>query len=53
LLPWSFLQREIEQNGFVAYQASLRGGVAKIKVLEDRVNIGRQTVTVLKGELLY
>jgi len=48
-----FWQQRLHKNEFMAYQASLRGGVAKIRVLEDRVNIGGQAVTVLKGELLY
>ena len=48
-----FWQERLKKNEFMAYQASLRGGVAKIRVLEDRVSIGGQAVTVLKGELLY
>jgi len=34
-----------------AYQASERGGVLKVSVGKERVRIGGQAVTVLKGEL--
>ncbi len=34
-----------------AYQASARGGVLKLQVKDDRVLIGGQAVTVLRGEL--
>jgi predicted PhzF superfamily epimerase YddE/YHI9 len=47
-----FWQQRLQKNELIAYQASLRGGVAKVKVLEDRVDIGGQAVTVLRGELL-
>ena len=36
----------------VAYQASRRGGVVRVRVEGDRVKIGGQAVTVLRGELL-
>jgi PhzF family phenazine biosynthesis protein len=36
----------------VAYQASRRGGVVRVRVEDDRVKIGGQAVTVLRGELL-
>jgi PhzF family phenazine biosynthesis protein len=36
----------------VAYQASRRGGVVRVRVEGDRVMIGGQAVTVLRGELL-
>jgi len=37
---------------FVAYQASARGGVVRVRVDGDRVMLGGQAVTVLRGELL-
>jgi PhzF family phenazine biosynthesis protein len=37
---------------FTAYQASARGGVIRLKVMGDRVIIGGQAVTVMRGELL-
>jgi predicted PhzF superfamily epimerase YddE/YHI9 len=36
----------------VAYQASARGGVVRVRVNGDRVILGGQAVTVLRGELL-
>jgi PhzF family phenazine biosynthesis protein len=37
---------------FLAYQASARGGVLKVRVVGDRVKLGGQAVTVMTGELL-
>lgn len=37
---------------FTAYQASARGGVLKVRVAGDRVYLGGQAVTVLRGELV-
>lgn len=36
----------------VAYQASSRGGVVRVRVQGDRVILGGQAVTVLRGELV-
>jgi PhzF family phenazine biosynthesis protein len=36
----------------VAYQASERGGVIRVRVGEDRVYLGGQAVTVLRGEFV-
>jgi PhzF family phenazine biosynthesis protein len=36
---------------FLAYQASARGGVVKVRVVGDRVKLGGQAVTVMTGEL--
>jgi len=47
---WS---KKLGKNEFVAYQASARGGVLKVKVAKDRVYLEGQAVTVLEGELLY
>jgi len=35
----------------LAYQASARGGVVKVRVAGDRVKLGGQAVTVMTGEL--
>lgn len=37
---------------FLAYQASARGGVIRVRVAGDRVKLGGQAVTVMTGELL-
>ena len=36
----------------VAYQASARGGVVRVRLEGDRVKLGGQAVTVLRGELV-
>ncbi|MCU1348172.1 MAG: phenazine biosynthesis protein PhzF family [Acidobacteria bacterium] len=36
---------------FVAYQASTRGGVVRVRLEGDRVKLGGRAVTVLRGEL--
>ena len=40
------------KNKFVAYQASARGGVVRVRVSGDRVHLAGQAVTVMRGELL-
>ena len=40
------------RNELVAYQASPRGGVVRVKVEGDRVMLGGRAVTILRGELL-
>jgi PhzF family phenazine biosynthesis protein len=37
---------------FVAYQASARGGVVRVRLVDDRVKLGGQAVTVLRGQLM-
>jgi PhzF family phenazine biosynthesis protein len=37
----------------VGYQASERGGVVMVELVRDRVRLGGQAVTVLRGELLH
>jgi PhzF family phenazine biosynthesis protein len=39
------------KSAFLAYQASRRGGVIRVRVAEPRVFLGGQAVTVLRGEL--
>lgn len=47
-----FWKGRLNKSEFVAYQASGRGGVVRVRVGEKRVYIGGQAVTVLRGELL-
>ena len=44
--------RKLNKHEFVAYQASERGGVIKVRVDHDRVHLYGQAITVMKGELL-
>jgi PhzF family phenazine biosynthesis protein len=43
--------KHLGKTEFVAYQASARGGVVKVRCCGDRVYLGGQAVTVLRGEL--
>ncbi len=47
-----FWSSRLGRNEFVAYQASPRGGLVRVRVNGDRVILGGQAVTVLRGELL-
>lgn len=47
-----FWRDRLGQDQFVAYQASARGGLLKVRCEGDRVYLGGQAVTVLRGELL-
>ena len=47
-----FWQSRLKKSTFTAYQASARGGVVKVRVAGDRVILGGNAVTVLRGELL-
>ncbi len=47
-----FWRKRMRKEGFVAYQASARGGVVRVRVKGDRVILGGQAVTVLRGELI-
>jgi PhzF family phenazine biosynthesis protein len=40
------------KEDLLAYQASARGGVVKVRLVGDRVKLGGQAVTVLQGRLL-
>jgi len=44
--------KQLGKTEFVAYQASARGGVVKVALAGDRVKLGGQAVTVLRGELV-
>lgn len=47
-----YWQKRLGKNEFVAFQASRRGGVVRVRVNGDRVILGGKAVTVLRGELL-
>ena len=47
-----FWGRRLNKKEFVARQVSARGGVLKVALDGDRVRLGGQAVTVLRGELL-
>ena len=44
--------KRLGKSEFLAYQASARGGVVRVRLGGDRVHLGGQAVTVLRGELL-
>lgn len=47
-----YWEKRLQRHEFLAYQASSRGGVVRVRVDGDRVRLGGQAVTVLRGELL-
>jgi len=47
-----FWSKKSGKNDFVAYQASPRGGIVRVRVDGDRVYLGGKAVTVLRGELI-
>lgn len=47
-----FWQSQFKKDAFVAYQASARGGVVRVRVNRDRVILGGQAVTIWRGELV-
>jgi PhzF family phenazine biosynthesis protein len=48
-----FWGNRLHKKEFVAYQASPRGGIIRVRVMGPRVVLGGQAVTVLRGELLF
>jgi len=46
-----YWQARLGKDELLAYQASRRGGVVRVSVRGDRVGLGGQAVTVLRGEL--
>ena len=44
--------KKLGKKELIAYQASSRGGVVKVRVGDDRVYLGGQAVTVMRGSLL-
>ncbi len=47
-----YWQGRLGRDEFLAYQASARGGVVRVRVEGDRVKLGGQAVTVLRGRLV-
>jgi predicted PhzF superfamily epimerase YddE/YHI9 len=47
-----FWRERLGKDEILAYQASRRGGVVRVRVAGDRVRLGGRAVTVLRGELL-
>jgi PhzF family phenazine biosynthesis protein len=47
-----YWQSRLGKSDLVAYQASPRGGVVRVRVAGERVKLGGKAVTVLRGELL-
>jgi PhzF family phenazine biosynthesis protein len=47
-----FWQHRLDKEQLVAYQASARGGVVRVRTHGTRVLLGGQAVTVLRGELV-
>jgi PhzF family phenazine biosynthesis protein len=47
-----FWKKRLGKNEFLAYQASPRGGVVRVKVTGDRVLLGGKAVIIAKGELM-
>jgi len=47
-----FWSRRLGRDRFVARQLSARGGTLKVRLDGDRVRLGGQAVTVLRGELM-
>lgn len=47
-----YWQGRLGKASFLAYQASARGGVVRVEVKGDRVQLGGQAVVVTRGELL-
>jgi PhzF family phenazine biosynthesis protein len=47
-----FWAKHLQNDQLLAFQASARGGIVRVRVAGDRVYLGGQAVTVLRGELL-
>ena len=47
-----FWRKRLGKAEFVAFQASARGGVVKVRVVKDRAFLSGKAVTVARGELL-
>lgn len=46
-----FWQQRLQKNEFMAYQASSRGGIIRVKLEDQRVYLGGQAITVFRGKL--
>jgi PhzF family phenazine biosynthesis protein len=47
-----FWARKLKRRALTGYQASARGGVVLVRLEGDRVRLGGQAVTVMRGELV-
>jgi predicted PhzF superfamily epimerase YddE/YHI9 len=47
-----YWQSRLGKDVLLAHQASLRGGDVRVRVAGDRVKLGGQAVTVMRGELV-
>lgn len=47
-----FWSKRLGRNELIGYQTSPRGGVVRVRLDGERVHIGGQAVTVLKGQLM-
>lgn len=47
-----FWRKRLDKTEFVAFQASARGGVVKVRIVKDRALLGGRAVTVAKGEFM-
>jgi PhzF family phenazine biosynthesis protein len=48
----AYWRKKLNKDSFVAFQASARGGVVRVRVSGDRAILGGQAVTLSKGSLL-
>ena len=48
----AYWRKHLGKSEFLAYQASARGGVVRVRVDEKRAYLGGKAVSVMKGELL-
>jgi len=48
-----YWQERLGKAEFVARQISARGGTVRVRVENDRVHLGGQALTILRGELLF
>jgi PhzF family phenazine biosynthesis protein len=46
-----YWQKQLGKDEMMAFQASARGGVVRVRVIGNRVMLGGQAVTVMKGSL--
>ena len=44
--------RHLGKSKLTGYQASARGGIVKVEMIDDRVKLHGQAVTTLRGELV-
>lgn len=47
----AYWRKRLMKDSFVAYQASARGGVVRVRAEGDRAILGGQAVTLVRGEL--